>query len=156
MCVFAYSSSDFRLTPFKYFVLLCTNMVSQLDTIKKRETCLLPVPHLGGLRIAYFFRTDNAKPTPNINILRAIFLVKVRVCAYVYTQKTYQNRHKRDNLYPVGHLSLLSPEKSLKFAKFQGVRTERNKRLFNMSAKPSADAQTSLRWISRCKGNTFF
>ena len=110
MCVFAYSSSDFRLTPFKYFVLLCTNMVSQLDTIKKRETCLLPVPHLGGLRIAYFFRTDNAKPTPNINILRAIFLVKVRVCAYVYTQKTYQNRHKRDNLYPVGHLSLLSPE----------------------------------------------
>ena len=30
--------------------------------------------------------------------------------AYVYTQKAYQNRHKRDNLYPVGHLSLLSPE----------------------------------------------
>ena len=81
-----------------------------------------------------FFRTDNAKPPPNINILRAT-IVKVRVCAYVYTQKTYQNRHKRDNLYPVGHLSLLSPEKSLKFAKFQGVRTERNKRLFNMSAK---------------------
>ena len=38
------------------------------------------------------------------------YIVKVRVCAYVYTQKTYQNRHKRDNLYPVGHLPLLSPE----------------------------------------------
>ncbi len=25
-----------------------------------------------------------------------------------------------------------------------------------MSAKPSADVQTSLRWISRCKGTTFF
>ena len=25
-----------------------------------------------------------------------------------------------------------------------------------MSAKPSADAQTSLRWVSRCKGTTFF
>ena len=37
-------------------------------------------------------------------------IVKVRVCAHVYTQMTYQNRHKRDNLYPVGHLSLLSPE----------------------------------------------
>ena len=25
-----------------------------------------------------------------------------------------------------------------------------------MSAKPSADAQTSLRWVSRCKGTTKF
>ena len=25
-----------------------------------------------------------------------------------------------------------------------------------MSAKPSADVQTSLRWVSRCKGTTFF
>ena len=25
-----------------------------------------------------------------------------------------------------------------------------------MSAKPSADAQTSLRWVSRCKGTDFF
>ena len=47
------------------------------------------------------------------------------------------NRHKRDNLYPVGHLSLLSPEKSLKVAKFQGVRTERNKRLL-LCLLPSA------------------
>ena len=35
------------------------------------------------------------------------YIVKVRVCAYAYTQKTYQYWHKRDNLYPVGHLSLL-------------------------------------------------
>ena len=27
-----------------------------------------------------------------------------------------------------------------KFAKFQGVRTERNKRLFNMSATPAVDS----------------
>ena len=44
----------------------------------------------------------------------------------------------------------------LKVATFQSVRTERNKRLFNMSAKPSADAQTSPRWVSRCKGTTKF
>ena len=25
-----------------------------------------------------------------------------------------------------------------------------------MSAKPSADAQTSLRWVSRCKGTNLF
>ena len=25
-------------------------------------------------------------------------IVKVRVCAYAYTQKAYQNKHKRDNL----------------------------------------------------------
>ena len=36
------------------------------------------------------------------------YIVKVRVCAYAYMQMAYQNRHKRDNLYPVGHLSLLS------------------------------------------------
>ena len=70
--------------------------------------------------------------------------------------KDVPNRHKRDISYPVGHLSLLSPDEILKFARFQVVRTERNKRLFNMSAKPSADAQTSLRWVSRCKGSELF
>ena len=63
---------------------------------------------LRGLRIALYLRTDNAKPTPNINNLSCYSLVKVRVRAYAYTQNAYQNRHKRDNLYPVGHLSLLS------------------------------------------------
>ena len=68
-----------------------------------------------GLRIAQNNRTDNAKPTPNINIL-SCHIVKVRVCAYAYTQYTqkmyHTNRHKEDNLYPVGHLSLLSPDYS--------------------------------------------
>ena len=31
----------------------------------------------------------------------------MRICIYA---KDVPNRHKRDNLYPVGHLSLLSPE----------------------------------------------
>ena len=41
------------------------------------------------------------------------------MCAYVHTQKTYQNRHKRDNLYPVGHLSLLSPDYSWNLRDFK-------------------------------------
>ena len=53
----------------------------------------------------------------------------MRARAYVYAQTTYHNWHKKDNLYPVGHLSLLSPDEILKVAKFQDVRTERNKRL---------------------------
>ena len=60
-------------------------------------------------------------------------IVKVRACAYAYTQKTYHNRHKRDNLISRGHLPLLCPDREVKVAKFQNVRTERNKRLFNMS-----------------------
>ena len=51
VCVFAYSSSDFRLTPFKYFVLLCTNMVSQLDTIKKTWIPTVVVPRIEALAL---------------------------------------------------------------------------------------------------------
>ena len=40
-------------------------------------------------------------------------MVKVHMCVYEYTLNMYQNRHKRDSLYPVGHLSLLSPDKIL-------------------------------------------
>ena len=47
--------------------------------------------------------------------------------------KDVPNRHKEDNLYPVEHLPLLSPDEILKFARFLSVRTERNKRLLNMS-----------------------
>jgi hypothetical protein len=58
-----------------------------------------------GSRIALYIRTDNAKPTPNINI-PLCYLLKVRTCTYT---KTYLSAQK-DNSYPVGHLSLLSPE----------------------------------------------
>ena len=95
-----------------------------LYTYKKARNLPFASSTFRGCRIAQSYRTDNAKPTPNINILRAT-IVKVRVCAYVYTQTMYQNGHKRDNLYPVGHLSLLSPEYLLKVATFQKVRTER-------------------------------
>ena len=66
------------------------------------------------------------------------------------------NRHKWENLYPVGHLSLLSPEKSLKVAKFQGVRTERNKRLLLCLLPSADDVQTSPGAGSRCKGTIKF
>ena len=66
------------------------------------------------------------------------------------------NRHKKDNLYPVGHLSLLSPEKSLKVAKFQGVRTERNKRLLLCLLPSADDVQTSPAQVHGCKGTLFF
>ena len=42
------------------------------------------------------------------------------------------------------------------FAGFPFTKTSANKRFFNMSAKPSTDVQTSLRWVSRCKGTIFF
>ena len=44
----------------------------------------------------------------------------------------------------------------LKFAKFQKVRTERNKRLLNMSATLRRRCQTSLGAGSRCKGTIKF
>ena len=44
----------------------------------------------------------------------------------------------------------------LKFAKFQKVRTERNKRLLNMSATLRRRCQTSLGAGSRCKGSELF
>ena len=65
-----------------------------------------------GSRIAQNNRTDNAKPTPNINILSCYIIVKVRACVLNLYAKGIPNRHKRDNLYPVGHLPLLSPDYS--------------------------------------------
>ena len=84
------------------------------------------------------------------------FLVKVRAYAYVYTQKMYHNKHKRDNLYPVGHLSLLSSETNGNLRDFDSSEQSVNKRLLNMSATLRQRCQTSLGAGSRCKGNTFF
>ena len=56
-------------------------------------------------------------------------------CAHTHIRKRRTIIGTRGiTLYPVGHLSLLSSEYLLKVAKFQDVRTKRNKRLFNMSA----------------------
>ena len=65
-----------------------------------------------GSRIAQKNRTDNAKPTPNIKYT-LVLLTTIKWSAYAraYTTRTTNlNKHKRDNLYPVGHLSLLSPD----------------------------------------------
>ena len=56
---------------------------------------------------------------------------------YIYA-KDVPNRHKRDNLYPVGHLSLLSPEDALESCEVSKTSEQSvNKRLFNMSATPA-------------------
>ena len=91
---------------------------------KKRETCFC---QFHNLRLSHCLISSNRQREAHAEYKHSpcYFLVKVRVCAYAYTQKAYQNRHKRDNLYPVGHLSLLSPDEILKFARFQVVRTER-------------------------------
>ena len=57
------------------------------------------------------------------------------MCAHTHIRKRHTIIGTRGiTLYPVGHLSLLSSEDDMKFARFQSIRTERNKRLFNMSA----------------------
>ena len=75
----------------------------------KKRDCTLVSSTYRGSRIARNIRTDNAKPTPNINIL-SCYIVKVRACVPCIYAKDVPNRHKMDNLYPVGHLPLLSPE----------------------------------------------
>ena len=61
---------------------------------------------LRGLRIALYLRTNNAKPTPNIKYTLVLHSLRY-ACAHIRICKRRTNRHKRDNLYPVGHLSLL-------------------------------------------------
>ena len=55
------------------------------------------------------YETDNAEAHAEYKIYsRAIFQVKVRVCAHIYADSVL-HKHEEDNLYPVGHLPLLSP-----------------------------------------------
>ena len=83
-------------------------------------------------------------------------IVKVRVCAYAYTQKTYHNWHKRDNLYPVGHLSLLSSYQ-VEICEISISQNKASINAFLICLLPSAnDVQTSLSAGSRRKGSTFF
>ena len=70
--------------------------------------------------------------------------------------KRAPNRYNKDSLHPVGHLSLLSPACYLKFARFQFARTERNKRLLNMSATPADDVQISPAWNCAAKVVNYF
>ena len=51
---------------------------------------------------------------------------------------------------------MLSPDEILKVAKFQDVRTERNKRLLLCLLPSADDVQTSLGAGSRCKGTIKF
>ena len=71
-------------------------------------------------------------------------------------ENSVPNRHKKDNLYPVGHLPLLSPEDTLKLRHFITSEQSVNKRLL-ICLRPSAnDVQTSLGAGSRCKDTTKF
>ena len=81
-----------------------------IDTTKKawNPTIVVPLPEALALPIV-LDRQREAHAEYKI-YSRAISLVKVRVCAYIYTQMTYQIGTRGITLYPVGHLSLLSPE----------------------------------------------
>ena len=78
---------------------------------KKRETCTFAVPLVEAFALPLVLKRQR-EAHAEYKILPCYIIVKVRVRVYAYTQKTYQNRHKRDILYPVGHLSLLSPDYS--------------------------------------------
>ena len=74
--------------------------------IKKAWSPTIAVPLIEALALPFLIKRQREahaeyKHSP-------CYIVKVRVCAYAYTQMAYQNRHMRDNLYPVGHLPLLS------------------------------------------------
>ena len=68
-----------HLEVLRYPIVKTRNSSWRYRYTKKAWNPTVVVPHLGGLRIAYFFRTDNAKPTPNINYTLVLYsLVKVR------------------------------------------------------------------------------
>ena len=69
---------------------------------------------------------------------------------------SYHNRHKRDDLYPVGHLSLLCSYWTRNLRDFKASEQSANKRLLNMSATLADDAQTSPAWNCDRKYTTFF
>ena len=107
--------------------------------IKKAWSPTVVVPRFRGLRIACIFEPTTLKPTPNINILSCHVILMEYTCAYTYIYaKDNQIWHKRDNLYPVGHLSLLSPEDALESCEVSKTPEQSvNKRLLNMSATPA-------------------
>ena len=118
---------------------------------KKSVKLAIASSTLWGCRIALEFRTDNAKPTPNIKYTLVLDFIKVRVRACAHTQKTYHHWHKRDNLISRRTSIVAKSWNSLKLATFHNVRTERNKRLFNMSANPSESTCRSPAWIHGAK-----
>ena len=80
--------------------------------IKKAWSPTIAVPLIEALALPIILKRQREAHAEYKNS-PCYFLVKVRVCAYTHTQMAYQNRHKKDNLYPVGHLSLLSPETNI-------------------------------------------
>ena len=103
--------------------------------IKKTWIPTVVVPHIEALALPFSIEQQR-EAHAEYKIYSPCYTIKVRVCAYAYTQRTYQINTRGITLYPVGHLSLLSSDRDVKFARFQCARTERNKRLFNMSRKP--------------------
>ena len=91
---------------------------------KKRETCTFAVPLVEAFALPLVLKRQR-EAHAEYKILSCYIIVKVRVCAYTYTQMAYQIGTRGIILYPVGHLPLLSSEYLLKFAKFLQVRTKR-------------------------------
>ena len=60
---------------------------------KKKRDCTIASSTFRGCRIALEFRTDNAKPTPNIKYSLCYFTINyiVRVCAYAHAREMYQH-----------------------------------------------------------------
>ena len=114
-------------------------------------------------------KTTTLKPTPNIKSL-SCDIVKVRVCAYMYTQKVYHQYAQEGYSisYRASTVALLLLD--LKVAKFQCVRTERNKRLLIclesrdwglwvsiwLSERGHLPPSKPRRWTFDGKGTTFF
>ena len=71
--------------------------------------------------------------------------------------KDVPNRHKRDISYPVGHLSLLSPETDFETCDISTRQNRASINAFLICLLPSAcDVRHPLGAGSRCKGTTKF
>ena len=64
-------------------------MVSQLDTIKKTWIPTAVVPRIEALALPVSLEQQR-EAHAEYKIYSRATIVKVRVCAYIYTQKTYQ------------------------------------------------------------------
>ena len=78
----------------------------------------------------------------------------MRICIYA---KAVPNRHTRDNLYPVGHLPLLSPETNIEICEISECQNKASINAFLICLLPSADnVQTSPAQVHDAKVVNYF